>query len=129
MAVPVRTCVGCRGRKLQSELVRFVLEPEGGLRVDMGRGLQGRSAYVCPDVRCVDKALRSKGFARSFRRSVSVPPRRELLEAVSEELNRRLAMASRGGSSGRRTRRLADLLEKWERSLALLEDLQGSGSA
>lgn len=65
MAAPERTCIGCRTRRDQAELVR--LKVEGGL-VRLARpGSPGRSAYLCPDPRCLEAAERRRAFARAFR--------------------------------------------------------------
>ncbi len=61
MARPVRTCVGCRGRKPAEELIRFVSSPSGG--VGVGRLLPGRGYYVCPSAECIarlEKRLRGR---------------------------------------------------------------------
>ena len=72
MAVPERTCVGCRRKRAQAELVRFTLE--AGRVVPAGRGAHGRSAYVCPEVDCLESAEKKRAFARAFRAPVTVDP-------------------------------------------------------
>ena len=54
------------------ELVRFVLDGDELVR-DPGATLPGRGAYLCPDRECAEKALRDRGFNRSFRRPLSRP--------------------------------------------------------
>jgi len=72
VAVPERTCVGCRRKRAQAELVRFTLE--AGRVVPAGRGAHGRSAYVCPEVDCLESAEKKRAFARAFRAPVTVDP-------------------------------------------------------
>ena len=50
-AAPQRTCVACRQRRPQAELLRLVLAPEGW-RADPRRRLPGRGAYVCRLAAC-----------------------------------------------------------------------------
>ncbi|MCL4455427.1 MAG: YlxR family protein [Deinococcus sp.] len=45
---PVRSCVACRTRRPQRELLRVVLTDKGPL-LDPGRKRQGRGSYICPD--------------------------------------------------------------------------------
>lgn len=86
--VPVRTCVGCRRRVDQGDVVRLVLAPEqvrtddaeavaGGptapeVVVDAARRLPGRGAWLHPERGCFETAMRRKAFHRAFRRPVSV---------------------------------------------------------
>jgi len=53
--VPIRTCVACRRRAEQRELVRFTVDGSGRARPD-GRGRRpGRGAYVCPTDACWER--------------------------------------------------------------------------
>ena len=63
---PLRTCVGCRCKRPQHELVRFADGP-GGVRI--GRAEPGRGAWVC-SLDCLQSAVRRKGFDRAWRRPV-----------------------------------------------------------
>ena len=67
IAEPVRTCVGCRRRAPQAELVRFVAGPDGSPRE--GRTLPGRGAWLCRDTveACRALADRRGAFERAFR--------------------------------------------------------------
>jgi uncharacterized protein len=63
---PTRTCLGCRGRRPQAELVRLVRRPDG--RVDADRAADGRGAYVCADPECVERALKPGRLAHAFKK-------------------------------------------------------------
>src|SRR5680860_4648 len=83
-------CIGCGRRAAQGELVRFLLDeessPPGVVRSSPG-ARTGRGAYLCADGGCLDLALRSKGFSRTFRRPVDIE-RNSLLDGL-EEANRK----------------------------------------
>ncbi len=64
---PVRTCVGCRRRRPQDELLRLARTP-WGIRCEAGRRLPGRGAYVCPDPNCID--MTSRRDAGALRRAL-----------------------------------------------------------
>ena len=67
---PVRTCVGCRSRRPQADLIRVTVAPDGGIVVE-GRGggrAMGRGAYVCSNPPCVSRALKSGGMRRALKR-------------------------------------------------------------
>ncbi|MFE3459701.1 YlxR family protein [Nocardiopsis aegyptia] len=63
---PVRTCVGCRSRTVQSDLVRLVAV--GSAIVPDTRGRHpGRGAYLHHDRRCFELAVRRRAWSRAFR--------------------------------------------------------------
>lgn len=64
--VPVRTCVGCRQRVLNGELLR-VVAVAGRLVVDERRRLPGRGAWLHPTPGCLAKAERKRAFPRALR--------------------------------------------------------------
>ncbi|WP_082277181.1 YlxR family protein [Mycobacterium ostraviense] len=68
---PVRTCVGCRKRELADELLRVVAESTGNgnyvVIVDPNRRLPGRGAWLHPEPRCLQQAVRRRAFTRALR--------------------------------------------------------------
>jgi len=67
---PIRTCVGCRRRAPQSELVRLALTEEGALAI--GRTLPGRGAWLCAgSLDCLEQAARRNALSRALRSPVS----------------------------------------------------------
>lgn len=63
-------CIACRQGRPKKELVRVVVT-EGGLSADETGKAQGRGAYVCPEVACLDKAKKSKAFDRALSAGLS----------------------------------------------------------
>lgn len=49
---PQRTCVVCRSRKEQDNLLSFILLPQG-IVFDLKRRLQKRKYYLCPSRQCL----------------------------------------------------------------------------
>jgi len=68
---PVRMCIGCRNRGLAVELLRVVAVNSGNggyaVTVDTARRLPGRGAWLHPDARCLDAAIRRRAFGRALR--------------------------------------------------------------
>ncbi len=64
--MPVRTCVGCRRKTEKAGLVRVVLV-EGELVADLKGNQPGRGAYLCPDDKCLGKAIESGSLARTLK--------------------------------------------------------------
>ena len=78
---PIRTCVGCRQRRPQHELVRCVLDADGTARVS--RTAPGRGGWIC-GVECIEAARTRRGFERAWRlRSVA-----DAYDRLRDELNR-----------------------------------------
>lgn len=103
---PVRTCVGCRQRHEQGELLRVVAVPtEGGgwrLAVDWSGKAPGRGAYLAPEVSCVQKALRKGAITRALKcPGLEVPEAEALIglmkEGLRQTFGQRLALARRAG--------------------------------
>ena len=69
--VPTRTCVGCKERAPQAELLRVALV-DGKPVADPRRRLPGRGGYLHRDPACAQLASQG-GFARAFRARL-VPP-------------------------------------------------------
>ncbi|TAK68073.1 MAG: YlxR family protein [Actinomycetota bacterium] len=65
-SVPTRTCVGCRSRAPKTDLLRVVVI-EGSCVPDRRGRLPGRGAYLHPDIRCLDLAVRRRALPRALR--------------------------------------------------------------
>ena len=63
--IPLRMCLGCQEMKPKKELVRVVRTPEGEILLDPTGRHNGRGAYVCRKVECLDKAVNAKRFERA----------------------------------------------------------------
>jgi predicted RNA-binding protein YlxR (DUF448 family) len=68
---PVRTCVGCRQRTSQTELLRVVCV-DFRIEPDAKGVLLGRGAWVHPSSNCTKTAIERRAFARAFRVSVQL---------------------------------------------------------
>lgn len=80
--VPVRQCTGCRVQKPKKELIRVVRSPEGEVSLDFRGKAPGRGAYLCRDVGCLKKAVRSRALERAL--SVAIP--QEVFDRLAEEM-------------------------------------------
>ena len=69
--IPMRQCMGCRERKAKKEMIRVVRTTEGNVTLDFSGKLNGRGAYVCPDMECLKKAMKSKALDRCL--EVTIP--------------------------------------------------------
>lgn len=68
--IPLRMCVGCREMKVKKELIRVVRTPVGDVELDITGKKAGRGAYVCPDLQCFKKAVKSKNLQKALEHDV-----------------------------------------------------------
>ena len=80
--IPQRQCMGCRERRPKREMIRVVRTPEGTVNLDFGGKMNGRGAYLCPNVECLKKAIRSKSLDRSL--EVTIP--QEVYQRLEKEM-------------------------------------------
>lgn len=64
--LPERTCIGCNEVKLKKDLIRIVKNKEGQIFVDKTGKANGRGAYICDNIECLKKAIKTKRLERSF---------------------------------------------------------------
>ena len=69
--IPQRQCMGCRERKPKRDMIRVVRGTDGTVSLDFGGKMNGRGAYICPQMECLKKAIRSKALDRSL--EVTIP--------------------------------------------------------
>ena len=88
--VPLRKCVGCNEMKPKRELLRVVKMPEGEILLDRVGKANGRGAYLCAEVACLQSARKARRLEKAF--SCRIP------NEVYEQLE--LAYSERDESGG-----------------------------
>ena len=63
--------MGCNEKKDKSELLRIVKNKENIISIDETGKKNGRGAYICKDVKCLDKLIKSKRLERVFDMKIS----------------------------------------------------------
>jgi len=58
--IPQRMCVGCREMKDKRMLIRVVRTPQGDIDLDPTGKKSGRGAYICPNINCLEQAIKGK---------------------------------------------------------------------
>lgn len=64
--IPQRTCIGCGEKKDKRDLIRIVKNKDGEISIDKTGKANGRGAYICDKVECLEKAIKSKKLEKSF---------------------------------------------------------------
>ena len=80
--IPQRTCMACQEKKDKRDLVRIVRSPEGEISVDLTGKKPGRGAYICPNLECLNKVIKSKRLERSLETAIS----QDIYESLKEQL-------------------------------------------
>ena len=53
-------CESCNSKKPKRELIRIVKDKENNIFIDRTGKLEGRGAYICDDINCLEKVIKSK---------------------------------------------------------------------
>lgn len=64
--LPQRTCIGCNTKKEKRELIRVVKSNDGKIQIDRTGKANGRGAYLCDDLTCLEKAIKTKRLEKVF---------------------------------------------------------------
>ena len=65
--IPQRRCVGCGQSKDKRELLRVVRSADGDISIDITGKKRGRGAYICDNIDCLNKLIKSKRLEKIWR--------------------------------------------------------------
>ena len=68
--IPMRQCVGCGSMKTKKEMMRVLKTAEEGIILDTTGKKNGRGAYLCVSMECLQMARKNRGLERSFKMSI-----------------------------------------------------------
>ena len=68
---PQRTCMGCNEKKDKKDLMRIVKNKNNEISIDRTGKLDGRGAYICDDIKCLEKVIKSKRLEKVFEYKIS----------------------------------------------------------
>ena len=80
--IPLRQCIGCGEMKGKKEMIRILKTETEGIVLDATGRKNGRGAYICPRMECFQKAVKNKGWERSFK----MPVPKEVYESLEKEM-------------------------------------------
>ncbi len=127
-----RTCISCRQVKDKKQLIRYVVAPDGAILVDYRQRLPGRGAYTCPSLECLQDAVKTNAFQRSYKgkcNSISFAELQRLLQiAIDQKIIGLIGMARKSGQITAGTNAVIEKMRK-SNSLALIilaEDISAS---
>lgn len=82
---PIRTCMGCNEKKIKKELIRIVKNKEDVVFVDKTGKAEGRGAYICNSVECLEKVIKSKRLERTLEIKITDEIYKDLEEVIKND--------------------------------------------
>ena len=69
--LPQRTCMGCNTKKDKKDLIKIVKNKDGEISIDKNEKKEGRGAYICNNIECLDKVIKSKRLEKALETKIS----------------------------------------------------------
>ena len=83
--VPLRTCMGCNSKKTKKELIRIVKDKQNIVSLDRTGKMEGRGAYICDDINCLEKVIKSKRLEKVLDIAISKQTYNELRSVIVDK--------------------------------------------
>ncbi len=83
--VPLRTCMGCNSKKTKKELIRIVKDKQNNVSLDRMGKMEGRGAYICDDIKCLEKVIKSKRLEKVLDIAISEQTYNELRSVIVDK--------------------------------------------
>ncbi len=83
--IPERTCIGCNETKQKNELLRIVKDKDNNISIDLIGKKNGRGAYICKDVKCLEKAIKSNRLVKTFEQEIDKEIYEELRDVIDSQ--------------------------------------------
>ena len=68
--IPERKCIGCNTHKSKDELIRIVKDKNGLISIEDTVKKEGRGAYICKSMECLNLAIKKKKLEREFKSKI-----------------------------------------------------------
>lgn len=81
--IPQRMCTGCMEMKPKKELIRVVKNKENEISIDLHGKKPGRGAYICRNIQCLEKAVKTKRLERNLETKIND----EIYDKLKEEIS------------------------------------------
>ena len=81
---PQRTCMGCNIKKDKKDFIRIVKNQNNEINLDKTGKKEGRGAYICDSIDCLEKAIKSKRLEKNFKMKIDEQIYDELRKLIGE---------------------------------------------
>ncbi|MDO5555439.1 MAG: YlxR family protein [Clostridia bacterium] len=82
-----RMCMGCNKKKDKRELIRLVYSKDGKITIDKIGKLEGRGAYICDNIDCLERVIKTKRLERAFNVKIKTEIYNELRGVIIDKKN------------------------------------------
>ena len=79
---PIRTCLGCYNKKNKSDLLRIVKTSNGNIKVDNTGKSEGRGSYICHDMECLEKLIKSRRLNKVLKMNITEETYQDIRKAI-----------------------------------------------
>jgi len=66
----------------KQDMIRVIKTPDGEICIDATGRRNGRGAYICPKMECLEEAIKHKALERSFKMQIAP----EIYDKLKEEM-------------------------------------------
>ena len=82
---PQRTCMGCNEKREKQQLIRIVRNKQNEIKIDKTGKMEGRGAYICNNVACLDRVKKSKRLEKVLDMKISEEIYEDLRGVILEQ--------------------------------------------
>ena len=68
---PQRTCMGCNSKGDKKNFIRIVKNKQNEISIDRTGKQEGRGAYICDNIECLEKKKKKKRLEKVFEMKIS----------------------------------------------------------
>ena len=81
-----RKCIGCNTKKDKNDLIRIIKNKQGIITIDKTGKMQGRGAYICNNIACLENAKKKRKLEKSFSCKIDENIYEDVRGVISEKL-------------------------------------------
>ena len=82
---PQRTCMGCNEKREKQQLIRIVKNKQNEIKIDKTGKMEGRGAYICNNVACLDREKKKKRLEKVLDMKISEEIYEDLRGVILEQ--------------------------------------------
>ena len=82
---PQRTCMGCNEKREKQQLIRIVKNRQNEIKIDKTGKMEGRGAYICNNVACLDRVKKTKRLEKVLDMKISEEIYEDLRGVILEQ--------------------------------------------
>ena len=83
--IPQRTCIGCNIKGNKKDFIRIVKDNQNSISIDRTGKANGRGAYICDNIDCLEKAIKNKRIEKSFKMQIDESVYENLRSVISDK--------------------------------------------